>query len=228
MSNLCAVTGNILPTVSRASIRPCCYMDLGCRCQPAYISNISRASLKGILLIQRCKESIHCMSVFLLHLLHLFFCILIIFCCNSRYTAGIISLSECIRISIFFFCIFRNTKFFKILVENSLQCKVAYGICKTVYEFLFISSLCHQSSTLCDLIHTLLKLHCLCHMVGTDHIKNACTRLYHVRAASAGICDRIMDTCFITHVLTKELHSDIHKLNCIKSTASLLRCTGGM
>ena len=25
MANLCAVTGNILPTVSRASIRPCCY-----------------------------------------------------------------------------------------------------------------------------------------------------------------------------------------------------------
>ena len=189
-------------------------MDLGCRCQPASPTSVEPA-LKASFWYNCCKESIHCMSVFLLHLLHLFFCILIIFSANSRYTVGIISLQPVHPHMHFFFCIFRTPSSFKILVENSLQCKVAYGICKTVYEFLFISSLCHPGDTLCDLIPRFLKLPASATWLDGPY-KERLHEAVPRSAASAGICDRIMDTCFITRMCSRRNCTPIF----ISSTAS--------
>ena len=60
-------------------------------------------------------------------------------------------------------------------------------------------------------------------MIGTYHIEDACTRLYHVRAASACVCDRIMDPCLVAHMLSQKLHANIHKFYCIKGASSHLR-----
>ena len=170
MSDLGAVTGNILPAVSRASVRPCCHMDLCRWCQPAYITYIGRTGLERILLIEWCKECIHCMTILLLHLFYCFSCRLIVFGCHSRNCAVVISCCQRIRIFIFFFGILRNTKLLKVFIKNTLQRKVTYRVCQTVNKFFLKSCLRHKSRTFGNLVHTFLKLHSFCHMIGTHHI----------------------------------------------------------
>ena len=163
------------------------------------------------------------MSVFFLHLLYLFFRFLVVFCRNTRNCTVIVGFRKCIRKSIFLIRILRNAQFFEVFIEDTLKGKVAHGIGKSVNKFLLVSGLCHQSCAFCDLVDTFLEFYRLSHMIGTHHIENACTRLYHVRAASACVCDRIMDPCLVTHMLSQKLHANIHKFYCIKGASSHLR-----
>ena len=163
------------------------------------------------------------MSVFFLHLLYLFFRFLVVFCRNTRNCTVIVGFRKCIRKSIFLIRILRNAQFFEVFIEDTLKGKVAHGIGKSVNKFLLVSGLCHQSCAFCDLVDTFLEFYRLSHMIGTHHIENTCTRLYHVRAASACVCDRIMDPCLVTHMLSQKLHANIHKFYCIKGASSHLR-----
>ena len=62
-------------------------------------------------------------------------------------------------------------------------------------------------------------------MIGSYHIKNTRARLYNIRTAAACICDRIVDSRLVAHMLSQKLYSNVHKLHCVQCTASHLRCT---
>ena len=84
MTDLGTVTGNILPAVTRAAVRPRCHMDLCRRSQPAHIAYIGRTCLKRIFLVQRRQERVHGMAAGLLHSGNLLPRSFIMFCCNAR------------------------------------------------------------------------------------------------------------------------------------------------
>ena len=77
-----------------------------------------------------------------------------------------------------------------------------------------------MSRTLGDLINTLINLLNLFVLRSADQIQNLCIRLYYVGRISAAIGDRVMDSCFRNHMLTKELNAYVHQLGSIQSASS--------
>ena len=229
MSNFSSVAGNILPAVSRAAVWPCSHMDLRSRSQPAHITYIGRPCFKCIPLVQRCQKCIHGMTARLLHGDDLLFCLFIVSCCHTRNpVVSKIGFRESICKFILLFRIGRHAKLLVIFIQNPLQRKVADRIGKSVDKLLLKGCLRHQRRALSNLIDPLLKLYRLCYMVRAHHIKHTGFRLHHIRAASAGIRDRVMDPRLVTHMLPQILHARVHQFHCIQCAASLLRRTGCM
>ena len=178
-------------------------MNLSRGRQPAYISHIRRTRLKSIFLIKRSQKTVHFMSKSLLHILYCFKCFSVIGCSYSRHLiASRIGCCQLIRIGQLLLCIRRNSQLPIILIENPLQSKVAHCVRKSVNKLPFNGRLCHQSCSLCNFVYSRLKLHRLRYMIRTNHIKHRRCRLNYIGTASACICNRIMDTSLINHVLS--------------------------
>ena len=85
-----------------------------------------------------------------------------------------------------------------------------------------------MSRALGDLIDTLINLLNLFILRSTDQIQNLCIRLYYVGRISAAVGDRVMDSCFRNHMLTKELNAYVHQLGSIQSASSKMRRSARM